>query len=1096
MLKTAAFKYDSLGLLSEEIVEPSNAHLRKTTQYQRDKFGNIIEKKIIGWYGEDSDQIRTTKYTFDSLGRFKVKEENALGYVSEFIMDRLSGKIIESIDPNGNNTQYFYDNLYRLIEIVFPDGTLENFEYLKSDATIQWNKAVYKVVRKNSLGVTKTTYFDGLDREIRSESTAPMGKIVIADKIYNNTGQLIKESLPYFKDAPILWIEKTYNPLNQLLTENYPDGTIRTFGYDGLTTTATNPRGFSSSTLSDIHGNPIQHINHNGAAVNKSYTSQNQLESISLDAEKRVEYKYNIQGQLIEKSDISSGLEIFEYNAFEELVEHRTALGVTRYIRDKLGRPIKKISGHDDQHLLDTIYYEYDTDFKGKLSEITKKSSNYSKKIHYDFRGLPIEVTETIRDISSATLNVYNPLGQLYQTIYPSTKDTISYIYDQGVIIKEKKGDKVIWELKDYDAAGHPTYFIYGNGTTTFRQYDPVKGTLSHTVTFDNQGKEVQNWDFFYNELGSLISQRDNLAFLQENYEYDPSEQLTKTKVVGGEEVSISYNEDGSIASRSDVGDYIWKLGQLVGVNFFKDIGCNTSLNADIYYTPFNKVRRIDKDGIQLFIDYGADNQRILHRIYQNDRLIRTRYYFGSREIDVAADGTQEIRTYLSNGQETFGILTLKNGISSISYLHKNHLGSIVAISDGSSNIVERLNYNAWGERRDTNWVTITNLESDSPEISSRGFTLHEHYDIVGLVDMNGRVYDPKLAVFLSPDIVYQFTDDAHLLNRYAYVGNNPLSRIDPSGYFSIGGWIKDKWKGLVTTAVSVTVGAVVSLTPLAPLAPALAGAAGGLTGSLLNGQSLSTTLKNTAKGFAIGAVSGAASTVVGDLAAGQDLLGHLTTKVVGHSIVQGSLSVADGGSFWSAAAAGAFTGGVSPFTNSLFSNSRTGRLVISMTISGTASELAGGEFANGAISGAFIHLFNDERHRDNIGNEISISEDELSSLGLKFLEDVSDFSSGFGDIISFGGTEYLREQLGVNDVVNYESNFHSAGKVAGYAHGIVSSGATVVRALGWQTRIAIHGPHHSFNFLGGAKLSHLQLNYWKIGIKGSGGAFRLPLPW
>ena len=128
----------------------------------------------------------------------------------------------------------------------------------------------------------------------------------------------------------------------------------------------------------------------------------------------------------------------------------------------------------------------------------------------------------------------------------------------------------------------------------------------------------------------------------------------------------------------------------------------------------------MDKDGAQLYIDYGADNQRILHKIYQNGKLIKTRYYFGTREIDVAADGTQETRTYLSNGQETFGILSLKNSVSSISYLHKNHLGSIVAITDGSSKLVERLNYNAWGERRDTNWVEITNPKTDVQKLVSR----------------------------------------------------------------------------------------------------------------------------------------------------------------------------------------------------------------------------------------------------------------------------------------------------------------------------------------------------------------------------------------
>jgi RHS repeat-associated protein len=41
---------------------------------------------------------------------------------------------------------------------------------------------------------------------------------------------------------------------------------------------------------------------------------------------------------------------------------------------------------------------------------------------------------------------------------------------------------------------------------------------------------------------------------------------------------------------------------------------------------------------------------------------------------------------------------------------------------------------------------------------------------------------------------------------------------------------------------------------------------------------------------------------------------------------------------------------------------------------------------------------------------------------------------------------------------------------------------------------IAVHGPHHSFGSLG--RLSHVQMNWWETGVKGSGGAVRVPLPW
>ncbi len=63
------------------------------------------------------------------------------------------------------------------------------------------------------------------------------------------------------------------------------------------------------------------------------------------------------------------------------------------------------------------------------------------------------------------------------------------------------------------------------------------------------------------------------------------------------------------------------------------------------------------------------------------------------------------------------------------------------------------------------------------------GFTGHEHLDSVGLIHMNGRVYDPVVGRFLSADPFIDWGLGTQGVNRYGYVGNNPLSFTDPSGY-------------------------------------------------------------------------------------------------------------------------------------------------------------------------------------------------------------------------------------------------------------------------------------------------------------------------
>ena len=74
----------------------------------------------------------------------------------------------------------------------------------------------------------------------------------------------------------------------------------------------------------------------------------------------------------------------------------------------------------------------------------------------------------------------------------------------------------------------------------------------------------------------------------------------------------------------------------------------------------------------------------------------------------------------------------------------------------------------------------------------SRGYTGHEHLDAFNLINMNGRVYDPLLARFLSSDNVIQAPDFTQSYNRFSYCLNNPLLYTDPTGNSFIFGWLPE----------------------------------------------------------------------------------------------------------------------------------------------------------------------------------------------------------------------------------------------------------------------------------------------------------------
>ena len=143
-------------------------------------------------------------------------------------------------------------------------------------------------------------------------------------------------------------------------------------------------------------------------------------------------------------------------------------------------------------------------------------------------------------------------------------------------------------------------------------------------------------------------------------------------------------------------------------------------------------------------------------------------------------DGVTKNYHYLTAANGLFAnFVTSSNGEEAMYYTLKDHQGSLAAViqPDGA---VERLSYDAWGRRRNADGFGYDNVPTP---MFDRGFTLHEHYDGFGLINMNGRMYDPAVGRMLSPDIVIQQEHNSQAYNRYSYCFNNPLRFTDPSGY-------------------------------------------------------------------------------------------------------------------------------------------------------------------------------------------------------------------------------------------------------------------------------------------------------------------------
>lgn len=124
-------------------------------------------------------------------------------------------------------------------------------------------------------------------------------------------------------------------------------------------------------------------------------------------------------------------------------------------------------------------------------------------------------------------------------------------------------------------------------------------------------------------------------------------------------------------------------------------------------------------------------------------------------------------------------------GTYELHYIHKDHLGSWTTITDAGGQVIAEQSFDAWGNMRDPEtW----SCDYNNTPMFDRGFTGHEHLHMFGLINMNGRVYDPVMSMFLSHDNYVQAPDNSQNFNRYAYCLNNPLKYTDPSGWQMVGG--------------------------------------------------------------------------------------------------------------------------------------------------------------------------------------------------------------------------------------------------------------------------------------------------------------------
>ncbi len=750
----------------DTIVYTYNTIGNKTSTIKR--FGNIS---------------RSESYVYDPKGRFIEKYTDPLSNSTSFIYTN-NGLSRYSSDPNKIETYRNYDEFDRPVESSSSDRIMNTVTYnwkpLSGDDDAPANALYYTLATQTNKPDVKT-YFDMLGRQLRVITTAINNKPVFKDIQYNAKGQTTCESDPYFKGDPSKWIYYSYYTDGRLKAHRL-DNDLKKFTFTYINNTVKQTQvntGQICTKTVDAQGFIINASDPAGTISYQYYSSG--LPRIITAPQNVTTFEYDKYGTQKKINDPNAGLYEYQYNAFGELIYQKDPKNNWFRITnmDRLGRPVKKTSSDGS-----SVTYTYDTDFKGTLYKVAH-SNGMKSEFNHDNLGRVIRQTETIEGLNYLTSFRYNEFGDLERVTYPSSFE-VKYSYDsKGYLSQVSRSDNnnILWSAGDVNARGQWLGFRLGNSFDRTFSYNDF-GMVTKITT-----GSVQSLDYQFNtETGNLDWRKNNRNGKQESFTYDSQlDRLKSWRLGTGTQYFANYKTDGTgrLNDKTDAGTYTYNsspdIHQVTGLT--GNPGTYTNALCTINYTAFNKVDSLFETGnYRLKYKYAADEQRRVSRLYNssNAKIKETIYIPGGYEVEKTGAVTR-LMHYIPVGDCWALFVKNSSGQDTLYYLLTDHLGSLHVITNATGTKLKEYSFDPWGRRRNPDDWTFNNVPSVS--ITSKGFTMHEHMDKFNLINMNGRVYDPVMGQFLSPDPFIQNPFSTQNFNRYSYCMGNPLKYVDPSGY-------------------------------------------------------------------------------------------------------------------------------------------------------------------------------------------------------------------------------------------------------------------------------------------------------------------------
>lgn len=971
------------NLLKTQITWNRNNSESITETYTYDGFGNITRKLTSN--SVDS-QIQSTETEYDSKGRFAIKKKDNLGLETNIIYNDW-GEILNQTDPLGNTLTNTYDGWGKLLTSKTNLSGTTTYQYERD------NNSNIIVTEYNPNGGISKKYTNKLIQEYKVSTKAfGQGQYISKETQYDILGRKIKESESYFEGQyPSQWNDILYNdtvfPATTITTAF--NGKKLETSISGLTTNFKELNGYGRTTTKreDALGNTVATTD-KGGTINFSYNAAGEQIKAQY-AENTVTTQYDVWGRKSEFNDPSNGIYKYEYDGLGKPKKIVSPKGTKEYTYNNNGQLIsqKELSMSDGGESTNKmIFFSYDNKGRVISKSGTSKGQAYSSNISYDAQGRILSSTE-------------NNNGKYFiqkGITYDDKARVISYekqLYSSGVLtkvqiqneysnwsgelfqVKDKNTGKVLWQLQEANAKGQVLKAKLGSANIN-NTYD-ANGFLlqvSHSSVVKPGILQLSySFDAIKNELKNRTTGGDfNII---ESFDYDDNNRLVNwTNPVTGTKPTTNrntYDVKGRILENDQVGSIKFQNSQKIYqptsmvLNAAGTQSYNNDLIQSIVYNENNDPVFIDGEKGDVSFQYGliSMRQRASYggNFSSNGEGKFTKFYSEDGSFEVIKDNTtgkEKHILFIGGTPYESNIVYLKDyseSSSSFRFLHKDYIGSVLAISDGFGNKLEQRHYDAWGNFSHLqigNGAILTGNAlnqqlSTFNLVIDRGYTSHEHFAEVGIIHMNGRLYDPLLRRFLNADENIQDPTNTQNYNKYGYVMNNPLMYNDPSGEFI---W----WIPPLVAAVSELFNMYYTQTPFN-------------YGRFYVGLATSY--------FSAGISSGIGSIFqVGDAVANK--LGSTWTivaKAGAHAFAQGSLSYVQGGNFWSGALSGAFASVANDLLDLATTNAgensilrSDGFVLLNGAVSGgIGSVLGGGNFWMGAGQGLIVSAFNFLAHKE-----------------------------------------------------------------------------------------------------------------------------------